>query len=62
MFGYYVVSIELLSVCMFRHEWIIIFANFFMLNYPCYMLAGWLDLLVVAVVPTIHHRLNSLLE
>ena len=29
---------------------ILVFTNFSMLNYPCYILAGWLDQVVVVVV------------
>jgi len=31
---------------------ILVFANFSMLNYPYYILAGWLDQVVVVVVAT----------
>ena len=55
---YYVVAIMLLSLCMFIMM-ILVFANFSMLNYPCYILAGWLDQVVVVVVAMPHHHLST---
>ena len=55
---YYVVSIVFLYyACFIMND--SCHCNFSMMNYPCYILAGWLDQVVVVVVATPHHRLST---